>query len=132
MSFESIIYSPEFCFGAKERCGGQTTSLRYGLSPCLWSNNPDCREVRIWGTLPAPADYPDSISGKVHIDLPQSIRNGFHTEARGSLHTSGLQGRLESVDSGKMIFNVDNRLEQKWQNSRIDATWVWYPHMQKL
>lgn len=127
MSFESVIFSPEFCFGAKERCGGQIASLRYGLSPCFWSSNPECREVRVWGTLPAPAVYPDAVTGKVHVDLPQSIRNGLHTGAQGSIHTSGLQGKLESIDNDGMIFQVDNRLQQKWQNSRIDATWVWLP-----
>lgn len=128
MSFDSVVFSPEFCFGAKERCGGQLATLRYGLSPCLWSTDQNCREVRVWGTLPAPAHYPDTISGKVHIDIPQSIRGGLHTDARGSIHTSGLQGQLESIDSDKMVFNVDNRLNQKWQNSRIDATWVWTPN----
>lgn len=127
MSFDTIVYSPEFCFGAKARCGGQQTSLRYGLSPCLWSSNPDCREVRVWGTLPAPAEYPDAVSGKVHIDIPSTIRGGNHMHGSGSLQTSGLQGKLQSVDTEGMVFNVDNRLNQKWQNSRIDAKWIWFP-----
>ena len=133
-SFQSLVYSPQFCFGEEPECKGQIANLSWGMGPCQWNKygSDACREIQIWGTLPAPAtDYPHSTKGgDIYVSLPSSLfsQNKSITDAHGKIYGSGTQAQLVDVnsfdDSKFLKFHCVGRLNQKWQNSQIHSSFV--------
>lgn len=125
-AFDALVYSPDYCFGAEPECKGQIMPLRWGIGGCMWNpDDPTCREIHVWGTMPAPAlDYQGP--GKIYVTMPPDLwNNGKNTDGRGSMRHSSLQARLDEMnDDGWLRFHVNQRNPERWRNSQIDATWV--------